>query len=549
MSEEEKKNSLIDEIKDIYLFLTEKEPTPDDEIESQKAFIENFNKLKDLNAFPNQNTQLENILKKLEEWDTLEYWFIETSLPEEIGSFLNIKKTNGKQIEFEKEEITPDNIDEKFKEKVLETTKENTSNIDISEIVSQVTKQFKGEIDNLKEKINGLRGELGKKDKKLNELEKEKSAQKISPLKKGSKLPPLTIKIPVVKKPTKPNSKKLPKPQIMEKSTLAPIPSEKTNQIEQENEPEFQTIHQKLTVKEEDIKAGKVLTPIPQKIPQEANISEVSTPSKSNNIDSQESGETEKDTSSVEQGLLLFGSKTKEESNILPEDVVYPSPEDELIPPPKDELIIPSKDELIPPLQDEINTPPKKRSSITTMATEEPSIKDEAKKEPKKESQRSAHIAQVKVEEIETKEQTSTGTDLFNVFSPYKEDPSKKKKKKKGKDSDNIFVHKENNESEKKVRMKEEIKGELPSKPSIRPEITQTNIEDLPKDKDSLYQELIALEGKRYSLEKEFKTFENRYEKGSIDENNFKNQSLQIKFKLDEITSRITSIRRIISSL
>jgi len=40
MSEEEKFKSIIQEIKDIYLFLTQGEPNPDDEIEARVNLIE-----------------------------------------------------------------------------------------------------------------------------------------------------------------------------------------------------------------------------------------------------------------------------------------------------------------------------------------------------------------------------------------------------------------------------------------------------------------------------------------------------------------------------
>ena len=74
-------------------------------------------------------------------------------------------------------------------------------------------------------------------------------------------------------------------------------------------------------------------------------------------------------------------------------------------------------------------------------------------------------------------------------------------------------------------------------------------IEELPKDKDSLYQELIALEGKRYSLEKTFKQLERNYNDGSISEIEYKNRSDNLKNQQNEITSRINSIRRIIASM
>ena len=87
------------------------------------------------------------------------------------------------------------------------------------------------------------------------------------------------------------------------------------------------------------------------------------------------------------------------------------------------------------------------------------------------------------------------------------------------------------------------------SNTSAEPEMESPNLENLPEDKDSLYQELIALEGRRYSLERNFKDVEKNFNKGSISDADFKRQNNILKKQLNEITSRINNIRRLISSL
>ncbi len=91
--------------------------------------------------------------------------------------------------------------------------------------------------------------------------------------------------------------------------------------------------------------------------------------------------------------------------------------------------------------------------------------------------------------------------------------------------------------------------GGAPSEASSYSESEVNVEEELPSDKDSLYQELIALEGKRYSLEKTFKDLEKIYSTGSIDDSEYKSQSDGLRGKLNGITSKINKIRRIISSL
>ncbi|MHA1706038.1 MAG: hypothetical protein ACTSUX_08130, partial [Promethearchaeota archaeon] len=73
--------------------------------------------------------------------------------------------------------------------------------------------------------------------------------------------------------------------------------------------------------------------------------------------------------------------------------------------------------------------------------------------------------------------------------------------------------------------------------------------EDLPLDKDSLYQELIALEGKRYSMEKSFKELERSYDKGSISAAQYRSQSEKLRIQLKQISDKINKIRRLISTL
>jgi len=158
-------------------------------------------------------------------------------------------------------------------------------------------------------------------------------------------------------------------------------------------------------------------------------------------------------------------------------------------------------------------------------------------------------ITSVSIEEIEDEEIHSTGTELFNVFSSVGEKPSKKlptlddafsstpvkvKKKKKEEKSDTIpFVGFKASDSK--------ISSYTEPEPDIE--------EELPSDKDSLYQELIALEGKRYSLEKTFKELEKTYSTGSIDDSKYKKQGEELRGRLNGITSKINKIRRVISSL
>ena len=162
-------------------------------------------------------------------------------------------------------------------------------------------------------------------------------------------------------------------------------------------------------------------------------------------------------------------------------------------------------------------------------------------------------ISSVEVEEIESEEIKSSGTNLFDVFSSVGEKGESKKVEPKKKSDTKL-----NNPPPKmKAAQDEMVETQKPtefvnfgsSNPKEVPTPQYTSGDELSDNKDTLYQELIALEGRRYSLEKTFKELDSRYNKGSIADSEYKSEANELKTKLSEITSRIYKIRRIISSL
>ncbi|MBA7624183.1 hypothetical protein ES703_31590 [subsurface metagenome] len=178
MSEEEKFSTIIQQIKEIFLTLTQGEPSPDDEIEARTALIEIIQNLKEVNAFQvGANMRLfEDTLTKLENWDTLDLWFTESELPEEIKKIINI--TEKLPVVEEKEEVK-----EKFRKQAQSDL--DSVKIDINEIVDQVSDKFKGEIDDLRQKIEYLKHELEVKDE---QDRPKRVVKKITP-RKDVKLP------------------------------------------------------------------------------------------------------------------------------------------------------------------------------------------------------------------------------------------------------------------------------------------------------------------------------------------------------------------------
>lgn len=462
MTDQGSYNSALQEIKDIFYFLTEGKPTPDDEIEAKDKLINQLNRLKNASTYSEEINFIESILKKLEEWDTLDLWFSETSLPDDILKILNIPastelpKAEG-LTEIENTPIEQNNGDEE---------------IDLTDIFNEVSKQFKGEINTLKGTIETLKKELEKKGKSIKTAAHKRVVHKITP-NPNAKLAPPVIKIPALKKLVK-------LPQVNQHS----IPKTSTTLISKTLD----------TIKEQ-------LTPIP----------------------------------------------------VEPEKVPLPVEEHELSPIPKK---IPTIETVV--IEESKDTPLiTERRKITSFIPEKPKeVSASETSELKPFLIEIPKISAVKIEEIESESIVSSGSDLFNVFSSVGAKSQEKPQEIIG------FTEKPPKIDEKKKDGKKKKKSKNAQEPpvmpfidfnksstSVQPDLETPNLDSLSDDKDALYQELIALEGRRYSLERSFKDVEKNFNKGSISEADFKRQNNILKKQLDEITSRINNIRRLISSL
>lgn len=546
MSEEEKFESIIQEIKDIYLFLTQQEPTPDDEIEARKKLIDKIQSLRVVNSPKvGDNVSLfEETLNELEKWDTLELWFIESELPEYIQKIINIT-----------EELPEIQLKQEYQESLTTKLRDDldTASVDIDQIVDKVSDKFKGEIEDLKHEIDGLKLELEKKDETLKQVSQMKVVKKITP-KKDVKLPPPKIKIPVIGKPDKAPQIKAPTEMETEKPKMQ-IGLNSIKQVQLKIEEEIEKlkapIEKELEIEQEKISFFEELES-PSRLPEAKIILE----------------------SPKEQESILDILEETESSQVKPlSEMISELPEK---PPSIREILKDSKDSsklTEPPKFTDMPDKPKKSSVISEIIeidTEEdkeipfalePKIieKPENIEKPQIIAQKPI-ITPVSVEEIETESIPSTGTDLFNVFSSVGEKTTEKiptfdeslislpVKEKKKKDE-------KKKKKEEKVEIKKINAASFIDFNSSKPEISipdekeTTFVEELPSDKDSLYQELIALEGKRYSLEKNFKEIEKSYTTGSINDIEYNKQSEDLRGRLDNITSKINRIRRVISSL
>jgi hypothetical protein len=459
-------------------------------------------------------------------WDTLDLWFTESEIPDYIEKIINLTEKLPKVIN----EIEQISSEEK-------EVKPSPAQIDIEEIVDQVSDKFKDEIDGLKQKIDFLQHEIDEKDEKI-KLSTQKKVIKITP-KKNVKLPPPMIKIPVTRKPEKP-------PQI-----LGQIKTDVEKTEEKIGVKSIDKVQMKIEEEIEKLKPipASPLTPPPLPPPSQPSHSNLEVIPKEKS------------------GLNTLGDlkpiPTKPEPKIIEEIPEETTSILEIL----DEQQSEYKEE--EPLNIEEKTPRPKKSIISTEVTlveDEPVeqkksapflIQDPVEQEkPKPFLAQTPRISSVRVEEIETEPIKSTGTELFDVFYSVGSKPAEKAPIQRDMPSLEPIKESKKKESKKKKKASEPLPfvgfdsaNSSNSQTSTAEEYNLGDNDELPKDKDSLYQELIALEGRRYSLEKTFKELERSYTGGSIADLEYKDRSDDLKYKQDEITSRINKIRRLIASM
>lgn len=475
MTDQELSNDTLREISELFSFLTEGQPTPDDEIEAKDKLINYFTKLKNNSTDSEQKVSIEEILKKLDDWDTLDLWFSETTLPATIKSVINIPddaklKKEQTQDTIVEPTIAPENGD---------------SEIDLTDIFSMVSDQFKGEIESLKGKIDDLKKELEKKDKDVIRVATKRKVHKITP-NKNVRLAPPKIRIPVLKKMLKPT------PTSKQSIPKTPIMPDKPEENSVDLEP------QKVNLESSE----EQLTPIP----------------------------------------------------FAPIDKPIDSDKPNLTPIPK------KKPKITPMVIEESEDIPfaAEKRKITSLITEEPEkIPASQTSDVMPFLHEKPKISTMRIEEIESESIVSSGSDLFNVFSSMG-NKSATKPKNTHTDLTDIPAKVEVKKKEEKKKKGSKDAQETEVMPfidfnkvdvSMESTFDSPNLDNISDDKDTLYQELIALEGKRYSLERSFKDLEKEFNKGSIPESEFKKQNNGLKTRMNEITSRINKIRRLISSL
>ena len=470
---QEKYSEAIKQIKDVFIKLYEKEPTPDDEIEAKEDLLSLLRQLlNNISGFEDKKALIQDTLKIIENWDTLDLWFKEVNgLSEDIKKLIGYREKS--------------DIQEKIEELIQESDEETkpAPEFDTKEIISQVSDDFKGEISKLKNYILDLEKKLRKKDTEL----------------KGGKIKPSTTsqpEFPVTKKrktrlqPPKVIIPKIGAPLIQRKKELAPKKKEKEETIELQK-----------------IKALKMeISPVPNEKPKIGIVS----PKKSH-----------------------FTPLPKKKNKISEELVIQPTEKPISTKKPKirhvsaEEIeVVPKEEEILKvlPFSDTIS-----RTELSAAKKMKVSNIPEGETTPIPKKPKITPVKlEVTPEDQTEKQKRISSKKLYNVFSSASSVETKSKQK-----------------GQKKVI--ESTQETLTSGSIIGTQQSQEG--SFTYNKDKLYQDLIVLEGKRYSIEITQKESETMYKKGELDDLAYKREMDKIRAHMGKITSKINEIRKVIQGL
>lgn len=490
----------LERLEEIFTHLYAEEPTPDEEINAQEEFIIIF---QELISNLNENSMdlkpiLQETLNLVKEWDTLDKWFAE--IPELIDNFEKILgKPPKKQIVQEKQDL-PDPIEEiqelpKPIEEIEEIKDEEIDPLGIDEIFpemfeekEEIQKEIPMEKKETFESLVKSNQEILQNLVSQSRKQAEKSSRRpIDPMKARSKLQPPKVIIPKVIKPIK---KIYPGEPIKD---ISEIPNTSSKKII--------LLKPKASIKKKSTQVQTLISDQNQSVshPIVQNLS-------------------------IKSSIPKFEIKTE-------------------IPKLKVKTQIKANDEpkilKAPKFQPSGSTKPKIKIKVSTETITDKQTKLSNEKPFVEIPEGTNKGISVKTQPLRSKHKPTVP--LIKPSALIKPDSKE--------DLFNILLGK----SEKKNQSLTAIK-EKPRKSGQKANLQQKfnfteNDNSKPLTKDELYQELIALEGKKYAIEKTRKRIKTKHDKGDITNAQFITSTDSIRRDLEHISGKINDAREKIQAL
>ncbi len=533
----------IKRLRDIYNYLTEGEPTPDEEEDSQKEIITLLEAL--IMHIPPENMEdnlelLKTTLGMAKEWDTLEFWFKEK--PELVTNLkLILNRFLIRHAEPETAKGTPvvtngatDALSEQLRAALDRAMKNLPPDADVTKVIQAVTNKvaedylaspdsahiekapYQGKGDMIADKSKPSTASSQHPDSTMGRSTETmtKTAAKVKIRKEDimkSVLEQVKNKISQATEPSP--SSKLSTPKII----IPKVTKPKQKIIPYEEEPKEPTVVEQ---KQQELESIPSLHP--QERPKEPPKLKVGAFKKK-----------------VSKPRVKTHATTISQQPVKPKIVVKPSIQTKAVELPSEPEVEVTEEPLQPIPPQEPIPEPKLQPKKPTIKLQAKPVTKTRRKEAKKESKESA----IKFNVVKPTEPTvkDTQIDLFETFSKQEKKGKRRRGKKKsaklhvpdGKPTDKQGLH---------------VPDNKPS-PMDGIEFPEESIPYEKMDKTQLYQELIALEGKKYAIEKSRKDFRGKHERGLISDGNYAAQLDRFKFDLQYISKKINEIRQRIQSL
>jgi hypothetical protein len=534
----------IKRLRDIYNYLTEGEPSPDEEEESQKEMITLLESL--IMHIPPENMEenlelLKTSLGMAKEWDTLEYWFSELSeLVTHIKLILNrflIRHAEPEQNSkpASKEPVASGGSDELSNQlaAALERAMKNLPpEADVTKVIQSVTSQVTENYMKVAGSTTSSHPEIKVEPSSSSSDQKEPVISQNygteTPAEKSETMMSTAAKVKIRRE----DIMKSVLEQAKNKITLATEPQPTSHQLPTPKIiiPKVARPKQKIVPYVEQPEQPSSLSPTEQKYQELEVIPPLETQEKPKPAPKLKVGAFKKGKSSDTNIKTYATTENSHQQPIRPKVVVKPKitmKVEEMNPVqthPEPEPSVPS--ESVQKLTQEQPLP--KKPKINVQAKPVPKQKqEEIKREKQEESVLKFNV--VRPTETSVKD---TQIDLFETFSKQEKKDRKRKSKKK---TDTVQT--------------QDSKPEQKKSPMEGVEFTEESSPYEKMDKNQLYQELIALEGKKYAIEKSRADYRSKHEKGLISDGNYAAQLDRFKFDLNYISKKINEIRQRIQTL
>lgn len=547
-------------LKEIYEKLNG-EPTPEEEEQAKEDILSLLEKMIEDTDDDSEKALYNEALQLTKSWDTLDKWFVEVpELVDKIKEITIEDEPEAETMEEKKDSLTAaqnKELSKEIAEAIAEATQDLPSQVDIKQIVKEITKQV---TKNFLANLNRSSGSAERQDSSKAEAKTktEKASSKLSLSKDDIMKDMLKVKTGGESKSQKSDggakseSKaklKLSAPKIHIPKVVKPkkkiVPKKKPEAepkpVKDKRDAESTAVSESQPKQKPTQTTVKLPKPKKISIPQAQKIK----PKQKKAVPQQESSEEAHKPKRV---VIKRSSIEKPKKQ--------PKMKIKTVKSPPQSTVIDEKEGAIK-LQPIKSAGSKKKSSpkIKPVTGSKPKIKPAASVKPKTKKKPKINVSAKPVSVAQKKPQSNEIKTLKPVKMPKKDSKNALFQAfNKGGQKDSKKNAKTRVGGVKAVNIAggeiEGFKAQSVDAPKEQFEFAETSGDIYANmSKDELYQELIALEGKKYAIERARKDMRGKHEKGQVPDVEYKTAIERFKYDLEHISDKINDLRRRVQTL